>query len=131
MQPTLRAKFRRLTAGIASLLTAAAMTTGVSTAAFASTSLTVRVTHGGKYSATAPQILLLDHSVAAVACGTTKAEGALTNGTHTGTSPVQLGAISPRQLHNCDSPIGTGPITVTFRSLPYRVKADSATNKEG
>jgi hypothetical protein len=137
MQPAIRTPFRKRSAGIVSILTIVVVTTGLSDAAAASASLTVKVTDGGTYSATASQVFLIDHNVAAVSCGTAgttpaaKSKGALNDGTHTGVSPVNFGEVSTWAFGRCDSAVGEGAVTIAVRSLPYSVAADSTTNKAG
>jgi hypothetical protein len=70
MQSAIRTAFRKRSGVIVSILTIFAVTTGLSDAAAASASLTVKVTDGGTYNATASQVFLIDHNVAAVSCGT-------------------------------------------------------------
>jgi hypothetical protein len=104
------------------------------TTAVAATTLTVKVTNGGAYKATAFTTVLSDRGVS-VTCSsssTTKAStatGSIPTGTHTGTSPVRIGSVVTLNFKNCTGPLG--PVTITVNNLPYSVKVDSATNSAG
>jgi hypothetical protein len=114
---------------------AAALTIGLSaSAALAATTLTVKVTHGGSYKATAPATVLKDDGVSLTcsSTSTTKAStatGSIPTGTHTGTSPVKIGTVATLKFKNCTGPHGS--VTIKVNKLPYSVKADSKTNRAG
>jgi hypothetical protein len=104
------------------------------TAALAATTLTVKVTNGGKYKATAPATVLKDNgtSVSCSSTPTTKAStatGSIPTATTTGTSPVKIGNAATLNFKNCTGPGGT--VTVKVNNLPYGVKVDSKTNSAG
>lgn len=111
---------------------------GLGSIAYASTSLTVKVSNGGDYSATARSVTLTDTSFGNVTwtCSTVKSKpasrinGRLTSGTHTGNAPVMIGAFSGWAFNNCDGP--GGPFAkFKLRSLPYNIAADSTTSGSG
>jgi hypothetical protein len=113
-------------------IAAAALTIGLgATTALAATTLTVKVTNGGTYKATAPATVLTDRGVS-VTCSSTSttkastATGSIPTATTTGTSPVKIGTVATLNFKNCTGPLG--PVTITVNSLPYSVKVDSATN---
>jgi hypothetical protein len=123
-------------AGIAVFTIAgAALTIGVgASAALAATTLTVKVTHGGTYKATAPAAVLKDNGVSLTcssrsAAKASTATGSIRTGTHTGPSPVRIGTAATLTFKHCTS--GHEPVTITVNHLPYSVKADSKTNKAG
>jgi hypothetical protein len=104
------------------------------TTALAATTLTVKVTNGGTYKATAPATVLTDNgvSVTCASTSTTKAStatGSIPTGTHTGTSPVKIGTVATLNFKNCTGRLG--PVTITVNSLPYSLKVDSTTNAAG
>jgi hypothetical protein len=112
---------------------AAAAVVGMSVGpALASTSLTVRVSHGGRYTATASTTTLQD-GVVSVTCSTvgktpsSKGGGTL-SGTHRGKSPVSLGKVKGLVFNNCTS-LGAG-VTTTVVKEPT-LNADSKTNSKG
>jgi hypothetical protein len=114
---------------------AAALAVGIgATTALAATTLTVKVTHGGTYKATAPATVLKDNGVS-VTCSsssTTKAStatGSIPTATTTGTSPVKIGTVATLNFKNCTGPLG--PVTIKVNNLPYSVKVDSTTNSAG
>jgi hypothetical protein len=101
--------------------------------ALASTTLTVKVSHGGSYTATAKKTVLSDNNVA-VTCSTkgktpsSKAGGKLSNGTHRGKAPVSLGQVSSLVFNNCSGALG--PVKTKVQAKPT-LKADSKTNSKG
>jgi hypothetical protein len=114
---------------------AAALAVGLgATTALAATTLTVKVTNGGKYKATASATGLKDNGVS-VTCSstpTTKAStatGSIPTATTTGTSPVKIGTAATLNFKNCSGPLGT--VTVKVNDLPYAVRVDSKTNSAG
>jgi hypothetical protein len=115
--------------------TVVALAVGLSvTTALAATTLTVKVTNGGTYKATAPTTVLRDRgaSVTCASSPTTKAStatGSIPTATTTGTSPVKIGTVATLTFKNCTGPLG--PVTITVNSLPYSVNVDSKTNSAG
>jgi hypothetical protein len=120
---------------------AAAAVVGMSVGpALASTTLTVKVSHGGSYSATAKTTVLTDNTKTAgpqkVTCSTSpngktpssKASGRLSSGTYRGKAQVSLGAVKSLVFNNCEGPLGQ--VTNTVLGKP-ELKADSKTNKKG
>jgi hypothetical protein len=98
------------------------------------TTLTVKVSGGGKFTATSSKTVLSDHGVN-VTCtskGSTPASSASGNiptGTHKGTSPVAVGTASNLKFNNCQSLAGA--VSTTVMSEPYKVSVDSKTNSKG
>ena len=122
---------------------AAAAVVGLSVGpALASTTLTVRVSHGGSYTGTANKTTLTDPTKAAgnqsVTCVTThhgrspssKASGRLSTGTYHGKAnqAVALGAVKSLVFNNCSGPLGN--VTNTVVGKP-ELNADSKTNSKG
>jgi len=114
---------------------AAALAVGIgATTALAATTLTVKVTHGGTYKATAPATVLKDNG-ASVTCSSNStakastATGSIPTAATTGTSPVKIGTVATLNFKNCTGPLGA--VTITVNNLPYSVKVDSATNSAG
>lgn len=122
----------------ASLLFAAATTAAVvgmsATPAMAATTLTIKVTGGGAYRATATKTVLSDHGIN-VNCTSTStkkastASGSIPNGTRRGTVPVKVGTAVKLSFNNCAGPLGR--VTTHIHSLPYLVKVDSKTTSTG
>ncbi|MGO8958373.1 MAG: hypothetical protein ACLQFR_13525 [Streptosporangiaceae bacterium] len=102
--------------------------------ALAATTLTVKVSGGGSYVATAKSTILSDHGVN-VTCTSTKskpsstASGKIANGTTTKAVPVKVGTAAKLTFNNCTSLLG--PVNTTVKSLPYAVTVDSKTNSKG
>jgi hypothetical protein len=114
---------------------AAAAVIGLSAgSALAATTLTVKVSGGGNYKATATKTVLSDKGVN-VTCTSTKlkaastASGKITNGTHKGVPPVKVGTAAKLAFNNCRSI--TGAVKTTITKLPYAVSVDSQTNGKG
>jgi len=114
---------------------AAALAVGLgATTALAATTLTVKVTNGGNYKATAPATVLKDNGFS-VTCSSTPAtkastaRGSIPTATTTGTSPVKIGTAATLNFKNCSGPHGN--VTVKVNDLPYAVKVDSKTNGAG
>jgi hypothetical protein len=114
---------------------AAGAVVGLSAApAMASTTLTVKVTNGGSYTATAAKTVLTDGSVS-VTCSTvgsvpaSKTTGSVPTATTTGTSPVKVGTAKTLSFNNCSGPLGM--VTTTLTGLPYSISVDSKTNSTG
>jgi hypothetical protein len=101
--------------------------------ALASTSLSVKVSHGGKYTATAATTNLADGPIT-VTCSTvgkvpsSKGTGRLSNGTHRGKAPVSLGKVKGLVFSNCTS-LGAGVTTKVVKQPT--LNADSKTNSKG
>jgi hypothetical protein len=104
------------------------------TAASAATSITVKVTGGGTFTASAATTTLKDGSVT-VTCttsGTTPASTASTtvkNQTTTGNAPLKIGTAKNLKFNNCTGPLGS--VTATPTAEPYPVDANSTTNGSG
>jgi hypothetical protein len=113
---------------------AAAAVVGMSVgSALASTSLTVKVSHGGSYTATAKKTVLSDKGVS-VTCTTkgktpsSKGSGKISNGTYRGKNVVDLGAVKGLKFNNCTGPL-LG-VTTVVHGKPV-LNADSKTNGKG
>ena len=124
---------KRVSAAIAG--GAAILAVGLSaTPAFAATSLTVKVTGGGNYTATTTKTVLSDNGVN-VTCKSTKsaaaskASGSLPNATTKGNAPVKVGTAAKLAFNNCTGPLGK--VTTKVEALPYAVNANSVTNSKG
>jgi hypothetical protein len=102
--------------------------------AMAATTLTVKVTNGGTYTATTSKTVLTDGNVS-VTCttsGTTpasKGTGSVPTATTTHTSPVKIGTVKTLAFNNCTGPLGA--VTTTLSGLPYSLSVDSKTNSTG
>jgi hypothetical protein len=114
---------------------AAGAVVGLSAApAMASTTLKVKVSNGGTYTAKASKTVFTDKTVSVTCTSTTttpasKATGTVPTATTTGTSPVKIGTVSTLAFHNCTGPLGK--VTTKVNSLPYALKVDSTTNSTG
>jgi len=106
--------------------------------AMAATTLTVKVTNGGTYTATSSKTVFTNKTAAgtiAVTCSTvgstpaSKGTGSVPTATTTGTSPVKAGTVSTLAFHNCTGPLGA--VTTTVTALPYKLLVDSTTNSTG
>jgi len=109
---------------------AAALAIGFgATQVLAATTLTVKVSGSsstGTVTASSTKTVLTDpRSGVAVTCTSSKTTAVVKNGTHTGTSPVQIGTITKLSFSSCTSV--TGAVTVTVLALPYKLKIDSKT----
>lgn len=130
---------RTATPRFASLAIVAVMLAGHTSAIHVAAALTVKVTDGGNYAGAASMVTLTGiFGTAHVnwSCSTagsmpaSQISGTITNGMHTGESPVKIGSVSGWAFHNCDGP--TGPFaTFKVKSLPYNIAADSTTNSSG
>ena len=113
---------------------AAAAVVGMSVgSALAATNLTVKVSHGGSYTASAKKTVLSDNGVAVtcVAKGKTpssKGSGKISNGTHHGKNEVNLGAVKGLSFNNCSGPLGA--VTTTVQKKPT-LNADSKSTSKG
>src|SRR5260370_37637305 len=109
--------------GLCAGAAAAAMVALTAGSALASTNLTVKVSGGGSYSASAPTTVLTDGhvSVTCVTKGKSKAStasGTIANGTHKGAALVKVGTAAKLAFNNCSNPL-TGKVTTTTKSTPY------------
>jgi hypothetical protein len=95
--------------------------------ALAATSLTVKVSGGGSYKATAGKTVLTDGSVS-VQCTSSKGSGSLKSGTYKGKAPVKIGTVAKLGFTGCTGPLGT--VTNTVHGKPV-LNADSKTNSKG
>jgi hypothetical protein len=112
---------------------AAAAVVGMSVGtALAATHLTVKVSHGGRYTATASTTNLADGPIT-VTCSTigktpsSKGSGSL-SGTHRGKAPVSLGKVRGLVFNNCT---GLGAEVTTKVMKEPTLNADSRTNGKG
>jgi hypothetical protein len=102
--------------------------------ALASTPLTVKISGGGKFTASAKTTTLSDKGTN-VTCSSkgktpaSSASGNIPSGTKTGNSPVKVGTTSKLKFNNCVSL--AGPVTTKVESQPYFVAVDSKTNSKG
>jgi hypothetical protein len=102
--------------------------------ALAATSLTVKVSGGGNYSAASNKTVLTDNGVS-VTCTTVKASkastasGKISNGTDKGAAPVKVGTAAKLAFNNCTGPLGK--VTTKVTKTPYAVSVDSKTNSKG
>ena len=97
--------------------------------ATSATTLTVKVTGGGSYTAKSTKTTLTDNGVS-VTCTGSKAGGTIASKTYTKkTPPVKVGTSSSLSFTGCTGPLGK--VTVKVSGLPYSVKADSVTNSKG
>jgi hypothetical protein len=95
--------------------------------ALASTTLTVKVSHGGSYTAKAGKTVLSDKGVN-VDCSSSKGSGKLPSGTHKHASPVKLGTVAKLSFTGCTSL--AGPVTTHVNAVAV-LNADSKTNGKG
>jgi hypothetical protein len=126
--------FKRATTVLATLGAAGAVVGMSAAPAIAATTLTVKISNGGTYTATASKTVLTDGtvSVTCTSSGSTPASstsGKVPTGTHTGTSPVKIGTAAKLAFHNCTGP--TGAVTTHVNALPYAISVDSKTNSNG
>lgn len=102
--------------------------------AAATVSLTVKVSGGGKFTATAAKTVLSDKG-AAVTCTNHRtthasvASGRIANRTRSGPAPVKVTNVAKLAFSHCSGPLGTVKITVS--SLPYSLSVDSKTTRTG
>lgn len=95
--------------------------------ALAATSLSVKVSGGGSYKATAGKTVLTDNGVS-VTCKSSKGTGTIKNGTKKGKAPVALGTVKGLSFTSCSSILGA--VTNTVHGKPV-LNADSKTNRKG
>jgi hypothetical protein len=97
--------------------------------ATSATTLTVKVTGGGTYTASSTKTTLTDNGVS-VTCTGSKAGGTISTKTYTSKpAPVKVGTSSSLSFTGCTGPLGA--VTVKVSGLPYSVEVDSATNSKG
>ncbi len=96
--------------------------------ALAATTLTVKVTGGGTYTASSSKTVLSDNGVN-VTCTGSSGSGTIASATHKGTSPVKVGTVSKLSFSHCSGPLGA--VTTKVMNLPYTVSADSKTTGSG
>jgi len=126
--------FKRASTVLATLGAAGAVV-GLSAApAMAATTLTVKVSNGGSYTATSAKTVLTDGnlSVTCTTSGSTpasKTSGKVPTGSHTGTSPVKVGTAATLVFNNCTGLAGA--VTTVVNSLPYTISVDSKTTSTG
>jgi hypothetical protein len=125
-------KMRKRVGSILFTVAAAAAIAGLSAGtALAATSLSVKVSGGGSYTAKAGKTVLTDGtgaSAVSVTCTSSKGSGKLKSGTYKGKAPVAIGAVSKLGFSNCSSLLGT--VTNTVHGKP-ELNADSKTNSKG
>ena len=124
--------------GVLSTVAATAAVVGLSAgpamASASSSTLTVKVSGGGSYTATTAKTVLSDNgqNVTCTTKGKTAAStgsGKIPNGTDKGSSPVKVGTVAKLSFNNCTGPLGK--VTTTIKSTPYTVSVDSKTNSKG
>ena len=109
--------------------TAAALVIGFSASSALAATLTVKVTNGGTYTASATSTVLTDNGVSVTCTGST-ASGSIPTKTYTSaTVPVKVGTTAKLAFTGCTGPLGA--VTVTVNRLPYSVNVDSKTNTKG
>src|SRR5260221_9811801 len=99
--------------------------------AMAATTLPVKVSNGGTYTATASKTVLTDKGISVTCTSTSttpasKTTGTVATGTHTGTSPVKIGTVKTLSFNHCTGPAGV--VHTTVQALPYSINVDSKTN---
>ena len=100
----------------------------------AKVSLTVKVSGGGKFTATSSKTVLSDHGVG-VTCTNHRlthasvASGKIANGTRSGAAPVKVTNVAKLAFSHCSGPLGAVKITVS--SVPYSLSIDSKTTRTG
>jgi hypothetical protein len=120
---------RKRAGGAVFAVAAAALTIVLgATTALAATTLTVKVTSGGTYTASSGKTVLTDNG-ASVTCTSSKASGTIATHTYRAASPVQVGTSKTLSFSNCTGPLGA--VTVHVLKLPYAVNVDSKTNTKG
>lgn len=98
------------------------------------TTLTVKISGGGKFTAKASKTVLTDKGVK-VTCTTkgstpaSSASGNIPSGTKKGTSPVKVGTTTNLKFNNCVGPAGA--VMTKVEGEPYAVSIDSKTNSKG
>jgi hypothetical protein len=95
--------------------------------ALAATSLTVKVSGGGSYTAKAGKTVLSDNGTS-VTCKSSEGKGTIKNGTKKGRAPVALGTVKGLSFTSCSSLLG--PVSNKVHGKPV-LNADSRTNSKG
>jgi hypothetical protein len=122
---------RRSTGRILFAGTAAALAIGFAAApalATSATTLTVKVTGGGSYTATTTKTTLTDNGISVTCTGST-ASGSIPTKSYTSASPVTVGTTTKLSFTKCTGPLGA--VTIKINKLPYKVQVDSKTNSAG
>jgi hypothetical protein len=111
---------------------AAAAVVGMSVApALAATSLTVKVSGGGSYTAKAGTTVLTDGTgmtAISVTCKSSKGSGKLASHTYHGRAPLKIGTVAKLSFSSCSGPLGQ--VLTTVHGKPV-LNADSKTNRKG
>src|SRR5258708_17737990 len=99
--------------------------------AMAATTLTVKVSNGGTYTATASKTILTDKMISVTCTSTSttpasKTTGTVATGTHKGTSPVKVGTVKTLSFNHCVGPAGT--VHSKVQALPYSLQREPKTN---
>lgn len=102
--------------------------------AAATTSLTVKVSGGGKFTVTAAKAVLSDNGIPITCLNhrsthASSGSGKIANGTRSGAAPVKVTNVAKLAFSHCSSLLGTVHITVS--SLPYTLSIDSKTSRTG
>jgi hypothetical protein len=92
--------------------------------ALAATSLTVKVSGGGSYTAKAGKTVLSDNGVN-LTCKSSKATGKIASGKYHGAAPLKVGTTKTLTFSSCTSAAGTP--TFTYHGFPYSVTANGKT----
>jgi hypothetical protein len=106
----------------------------LSSATYAATPLTIKVSNGGNYAAADAKVIL-GFRGPKWECSTSNSmpgsqiTGSIPSNTYKGASPVKVGTIATLAFHRCFGWLGA--TTVKVNSLPYPLKVDSATNSKG
>jgi hypothetical protein len=127
---------------LATVATTAAVVSLCAASALASTpratTLTVKVSGGGTFTATASKTVLsetVDGVPVTVTCKSkgktpaSSAKGDIPNGTVKGASPVKVGTTKDLTFNNCTGPLGA--VHTKVEAEPYKVSIDSKTNSKG
>ena len=109
------------------LATAVAVTVGLAGAgpALAQTTLSVTVTGGGTFAASASPATFAVGNVS-IACNSSAASVTISNQTTSGPAPLSIGTAVGFAFTNCTGPLG--PVTVTATSSSYQIAANSTTS---
>ncbi len=96
--------------------------------AMAATTLTVKVTGGGSFTASSSKTVLSNKGVS-VTCTGSKSSGTIASGTYKGTSPVKVGTVTKLSFTGCTGPLGK--VTTKVEGLPYTMSIDSTSTSKG
>jgi hypothetical protein len=120
---------RKRVGSVMFIAAAAAAVVGMSVgSALASTTLTVKVSGGGSYTATAKGKTVLADGSVKVTCTGSKGSGKIANGTHHGKAPVTVGTVAKLKFTGCTGPLGG--VSTKVHGTPA-LTADSKTNSKG